>query len=365
MSDLASLMQVAPISAAGMIGQQNQSQLQTADVERQRLAELIAQLQQQTKFNEQDQPGKLEHQNLLNQSLTAKIPGERANSDLARTNADKGARTLDSDVATHIDENSTKVTENDVKKKYAQAQAIGSIAAQAKMQQGPGGPQLYLQQKLKELNVPEGHPMYQATPDQLGQYADEMLRKTAAYVQAIATQQEHNKGTLASQEEHSRGQLAVAKENNAAGRYDRKKVSDDLDGFVKQQVLKASGDPEKLYGIYSAATQAAVNAQDQKKAVEYALLAQAVAKQAQSKNDVRSPPKVDIPGMAGVPGTTPPQISSPAVQQALPAGGSGAGGPAPAGQAQRVRITGKDGKPYTVPANQLEEALKAGYTKAQ
>jgi hypothetical protein len=363
MSDLASLMQVAPISAAGMMGQQQQSSLQTAEAERQRLAELIQSLQIKNQFDQQNNPGLMEHQNLLNQSLRAKIPGEEADSRLKGTAADKAAGTLKSDIDVGNSNNDKTMEENKIKKMYTQAQGVyqaGVIAKQAEGQ-GPGAGQLAAKAALAKLGLPENHPLQQANPDQLMAYGQKMITHTEAYLQAIATQQEHNKGTLANAQEHSRGAMAVTQAQINAGRYDKKKVADDLDGFVKQQVLKAAGDPEKLYGIYSTATQAATNAGDSKKAVEYASMAMAVAKQAQSKNDVKAPPKVDMPAVGGLPATQSPQIASPAVQQALP----GAGGPAPAGQAQRVRITGKDGKPYTVPANQLEEALKAGYTKAK
>lgn len=38
---------------------------------------------------------------------------------------------------------------------------------------------------------------------------------------------------------------------------------------------------------------------------------------------------------------------------------------APAGQGQRIRVRSKDGKIGTIPASQLDEALAAGYTRAQ
>jgi hypothetical protein len=70
MSDLAALMQHAPITAAGMIGQQNLSQLDTADVERQRLKELIQKLQLENQMSQQENPLLLEKQRLGNQKMS-------------------------------------------------------------------------------------------------------------------------------------------------------------------------------------------------------------------------------------------------------------------------------------------------------
>lgn len=75
MSDLASLLQVAPYGATQMITQQNTADLAQKQAETSRLQELIQGLQQQNSQSTVMNPLLAQHQSLLNQEAQARLPG--------------------------------------------------------------------------------------------------------------------------------------------------------------------------------------------------------------------------------------------------------------------------------------------------
>lgn len=98
MADLASLMKVAPISGGMMIGQSHDSELATADMERQRLAALVQELQTKQQFDQQANPLRIQEMGLKNRGLEAGLPGIVADASLKGSQAAKAAGTLQTDI---------------------------------------------------------------------------------------------------------------------------------------------------------------------------------------------------------------------------------------------------------------------------
>lgn len=80
MSDLTSLMQHAPGSAAFMMGQNNRQSQQSEALKQQELRQLIAAKLQEMQQSQQMNPLKLDNQRLQNEGLSAELPGRVADS---------------------------------------------------------------------------------------------------------------------------------------------------------------------------------------------------------------------------------------------------------------------------------------------
>lgn len=112
MADLASLMNVAPITGGMMIGQQNQSEMATAEVERQRLAQLVQELQLKNQQSQGMNPLLQQQQQLQNQGLQAGLPGIQAKSLMDQLTAQQKQGTIGTDTAAINSGNISKIRQN-------------------------------------------------------------------------------------------------------------------------------------------------------------------------------------------------------------------------------------------------------------
>lgn len=112
MADLASLMNVAPITGGMMIGQQANSEMQTADVERQRLAQLVQELQLKNQQSVGMNPLLQQFQQGLNDAQKAGLPGIQAKSLSDQLAAQKQQGTLSTDIDAGNSTNQNTVRSN-------------------------------------------------------------------------------------------------------------------------------------------------------------------------------------------------------------------------------------------------------------
>jgi hypothetical protein len=116
MSDLSSLMQIAPTVGAGFIGRNQALEEDTTRLKQQELADIIAQRAAEAQQKSQMNPLMMEHQRLVNQGLEAGLPGLLAESRSKGYKADKEAATMDSDIQAVNAANADKIDEDKVKK---------------------------------------------------------------------------------------------------------------------------------------------------------------------------------------------------------------------------------------------------------
>lgn len=115
MSDLSDLMQIAPATGAYFIGQNQGNQVAMDQLRQQELAQIVQKMQQEYDFNTQNNPLRLQNQDLTNQGLQAGLPGIAAESQIRQQTAAKGAATLQSDIAAANSNNQNTVSENQYK----------------------------------------------------------------------------------------------------------------------------------------------------------------------------------------------------------------------------------------------------------
>jgi len=112
MADLASLMNVAPITGGMMIGRQANSEMDTADVERQRLAQLVQELQLKNQQSVGMNPLLQQFQQGQNDAQKAQLPGIQAKSLMDQLTAQQKQGTIGSDTSAAISGNENAVREN-------------------------------------------------------------------------------------------------------------------------------------------------------------------------------------------------------------------------------------------------------------
>lgn len=112
MADLSSLMSVAPITGAGMIGRQDFQNRQTEAIKQQELQQLIQARMQEADQKQQMNPLLLQHQGLVNKGLDAGLPGIAADARLKGTTADLAQGTLGSTIAATNSGNQAKVSKD-------------------------------------------------------------------------------------------------------------------------------------------------------------------------------------------------------------------------------------------------------------
>lgn len=123
MADLNALLAMNPGAGSFMMGQQNQSDLASALAKQQEIQQLIRAREQQQAFEAQNQPGLLQHQQLVNQGLQEGLPGITADSATKGQAARKGEATLASDIAATNAENVAK-TQKASYEQYQRAEQV-------------------------------------------------------------------------------------------------------------------------------------------------------------------------------------------------------------------------------------------------
>lgn len=332
--DLGVMFQHLPMVAAAQAG----TQQQLADQNNQSLRDAF---QTEQDYLGQKRPLDLAHQMLLNQ-------GHSLENQQAQQKVDFNQQTQPGTIAATNAKNKTAVNENDLAQQEQFGQQMGNLAARLAT-----APPMMRPQMAKQALAPyvQDHPeldnLLVQNADQLPQYFKDMSDNyyqmtNKAREAALREQRETERERIRQQ-----GQLDIANANINAGRWapkGRQVTEQELVskmGFEKAAVYyDAKAESAREQGNEQAATYYSAQADKMKTAYERAKTLAAGAAQAG---------KVDVGATAGVP-TNPAPVPQ------------GFSQPAPEG---RVPVIAPDGRRGFLKADQLEEALKHGYKRAQ
>lgn len=195
MSDLSQLMQIAPGSAAYMMGQNQGNNVALDNLRQQELAQIIQKYQLDNQKSSAMNPLLVDHQRLQNQGLEAGLPGITADSMTKQQAAQKGAATLDTDIAATNSKNQETVDDNNYKHFVRTRDTMIQAAPLLSQTPAPLRAQVFLQH-IKDAGMNTDAPGVQkmikavqdnpdAAPQFLTQYAD-MLGKQAILMNPTA-----------------------------------------------------------------------------------------------------------------------------------------------------------------------------------
>ena len=244
MADLASLFQVAPITAGTMVGEQQRSEMATADSERQRLAQLVNALQLQNQQSELMNPLLRQHQDLANQGLQAGLPGIAAKSSQEESLAKLKSGTLQSDIDVGNSNNAATMSKNQAQMLNDAGVSFGKLGATLEnVPDEPGKRQLALRSYADQLGMTKtqaGQMFLQQLssvpsaqlPQKLQQMGQNYLKMSEPYLQAtdVANTQaaSHIKGIGM----QVQGQKDVEQMRIDAGKYRSKALEKNVDSAL-------------------------------------------------------------------------------------------------------------------------------------
>lgn len=322
MSDLSDLFQVAPGTAAFGLGQQQSSDLATAAADRQRLQQLIQQIQIKNQFDQQNNPLLLQHQQGLNDTQAAQLPGVQADSSLKVTNANNAAAMAPGVVAAGNAQNAGKVTAAHATALSQVGQMIASMGASLANVPVPArqGALAALAKSSGMADDPAGQQILQqfsqVSPDQLPQaltqYGITHAKMGEQYLATTDAANIRGEAEKKSAQIHADAALQSMREQIAAGRFDKNKISSDLDTTIQRQLQAAAKDTKAQYGILSQGTALAMAAGNMALAQKYAMQAKSIEPQVTAEIQNGKQPGIDTAAVANLPSNPPINITSPA-----------------------------------------------------
>lgn len=354
MADLTSLMRLAPTVGAGFAGINQRQGEQMEALKQMELSQLMQNRGGAEQRAQSLHPFAMDKARLDNQGLEAGLPGITADSSLKQTNATKAAGTLESDIEVGNVENKMKAFK-------AIGTHLGSIASEVEGASDIEKPAAFVR-ALQNMGVPPKAALsmikrYGSTPPselvkRLKEDGERMLRENETYVRTLDQQRLQEQGANSRNAASNASQQKIEQMRIDAGKYNRNKTATD----VQSALLKARNPVQKAE-ILEDAFYTAEAAGDKEAAAVYRQRAiearQRAAEDATNRGIAR--PDVD-PNQFGIGTTAPPSATAPI------AGGNAAPKPPADG---RITVVSPDGKRGSIPANQLEQALKQGFKKAQ
>lgn len=324
MADLASLMKVAPISGGMMIGQSHDSELATADMERQRLAALVQELQTKQQFDQQANPLRIQEMGLKNRGLEAGLPGIVADASLKGSQAAKAAGTLQTDITAGNALNEGKVVEeksklvnrltNDLMNFSVQVDQVPAPLRAATLKQmmtsagykmdSPMAQQLFQQFTADPDNMSKN---MMALSEKIGKAA---AQRSPAYHQRIDEQVLQGAQKLKEIGAQGAQQRSLEQMRIDAGKYAKKQQSTDLESVIQTQLNATRGDPLKTWNILTQAAGHFSQIGDAAKAQYYQNQADLAMPAAQAQL-ARVNPNQANPESFGIDKNPPPNIRTP------------------------------------------------------
>jgi hypothetical protein len=350
-------MQVAPTTGAFFTGQQVAQDRQNQDLQNADLAAITARRNLDYGQQQQMNPLLIEQQRLNN-------TGKGLSNTTTDLTNQKTQGTLQSDIGAINAKNNAQITDSHI----AEANKLGEFMATAAMRYGnisnPTARTYAMAQYAKQagfdLNDPSVQQLLQMDPDQLIKTSQAIAQHTAqntpAYIQATDVARISGDKARDVANISRSTQLDLEDKRINAGKYNSKKLSLD----VNQALLRARSAAQAAE-VYNIAAQAAIDAGDTQEANKYTALAQQARQRAaeDANNRAMGQPGVDVPTMGDMP-------PKPRATSAAPIGPAGGGTPPPQNPVRadgRVQVIDSQGRVGTIPAEQLEEALKQGYKR--
>lgn len=365
MSDLSSLLEMAPNSAAFMMGQQNNSDLAQKQAEQARLAALVQQIQQQTQFSADQHPLDMDKLSLDNQYQSqVKIPTGLADLTAANNkNAFTTATQPGAISAANAGNANTVATDNETTIKTLQSK----VARLATVVQGQPAP-LRSQALMSALQAEGLNPQDpkiaafmqdlnsrdpNTWPDRLNNIADTLGKQASLQSPAYRAQTEDAK-TRGAAEVQSAGINAdahiKAAQIMADGRLAAAKAAHAAQNDIMIGVLSGKVSPGNAVVTFNLKAKQAEMQGDDENAKFYRDQATQMEKFVYNKNAAVGAGKPTI-GPDGKLATTPAPTPVTATQP-----------PATSGT---VKVKNPDGVIGEIPAENLDKALQQGYTRIQ
>lgn len=324
MADLSTLMQYAPTTAAGFMGFNQGQQEQYESLKQKELADLINQRQQELSMKQDLHPYELRKAGLNNESLEAKIPGERA------TSRSLGV-TADVDEATKGSKIDAANVANNMKIRQEIGSHLGSFASAVEKSKLP--PHAALVDEMRNAGLSDKQMQAVITqyrdvpPAQLAakMKADGalMLRETPAYVQHMDGIQTQANSHLQGIDKQVAGQQALEKMRIEAGKYNKKDTKITVEG----ELLKAKTAREKAEKLEQAGAYAEAAGDTESANQYYARAKVARQRAAEDASNLRTGPNIEATTQGRVPERRPEATAPISPGERAPA-------PAPAGAAQ-------------------------------
>lgn len=317
-TDLSTLMGVAPYAGAFLTGQSNAISNDTERMRQAELEQLISSRQGQEQRLQGREPFELDKLRLGNDTTSAQLPGVRALSDLQRTNADKAAGTLQSDIAAKNFSNEDEMLKSLASQFGVYGKQLESVsdvekpAAFASLLARSGAPK-HLQDALVQQfsKVPPAQ-----LSSQLSQVGEAML---AANPEFARTELQTSAG-LIQHREQIEANKQIAQAGLDSGRYDRKKIEEAGADYWEKQVAKAQGARGRHAAAVAAASWFLQNGISEK-AQQYTAMAEQLRPQAEREIAAMNPKpgEVNVGAVAGVPTNQPESIAPPQAGASAPA----------------------------------------------
>lgn len=318
MSDLNSLMKIAPSTAGFMVGQNHAQSRDTEALRQQELAAIIAGKLQEAEHNKQMNPLRAQQLGLQNQGLVEGLPGITADSLSKQVTADKAVATKDSAIADILGENEDKKSERSVKG-IKRLQGLYAGAA-AEVANAPPPMRLgVLNKYFKDAGAPEAY--IQKLMEKATAAGDKLPEMLEGYNASLGKQAALGSADFHKMREQVRlqsdSQMALEEKRIAAGKYNKGKAALSMD----QAIDNAKSARERHQKLIDAATIAKQNG-DQEGYERYSARAEAVRPQAEAEIKSQAPGGVNVGQVANLPTNAGPQIAPPgAAAPAQPAAG--------------------------------------------
>jgi hypothetical protein len=172
MADLSSLFQVAPGTASYFTGQNQALASASEQLKQVELAQKIKQAMQESEFNQQLNPLKLEQQRLTNKSTELGLPGISADVESKQAKAKKDTATVDTDIAATNAENNDKADKVKFEQFNRASQVLLSAGAQIDSVPGPARKGAF-EQMIRAAGIDPNRPQIQGImnmpPEQMSQ----------------------------------------------------------------------------------------------------------------------------------------------------------------------------------------------------
>ena len=316
MSDLTSLMQIAPSTAGYMVGQNQHQARGTEALRQQELAAIIAGKLQEAEHNQQMNPLRAQHLGLQNQGLEAGLSGITADSLSKQVTAEKAAATKTSDIENTLGENKEKGEKRNAESIKRRQQLFAGAAAEIETTPSPLRLGV-LHRYLKEGGAPDDKiQLWMETAQAAGDKLPQLLNQYSASLgkQAALQSADYHK-SMDQTRLQGANQMALEKERINAGKYNKNKAALSAD----QAIDMAKSARERHQKLIDAATIAKQNG-DQEGYDRYIARAEAIRPQAEAEIKAQAPGGVNVGAVANLPTNAGPQIAPPgaAAQPKLP-----------------------------------------------
>jgi len=222
MSDLSSLMNIAPGTSAFFMGQNQAQQRALKDLEQMKMAAEASQAADKHRLEMQLAPLKQQNQSLINQGLERGLEGITADSSLKGTNARKAAATATSDIETILSNNESTKGKNSEEARTRTTNFLLQAGPQLHNTPGPlraGAFKAMIEQAGMNANNPQIKQMLlmaqqnpEAFPQAISAMADRLGQQAVSMNPNARVSRENNTASIASSEKQGDANRSTQKE---------------------------------------------------------------------------------------------------------------------------------------------------------